>query len=109
LKASAPGSALINMASAAGIAGSAGMSVYCATKFGIEGLSRALALELGDLVTVTYTPNGIGSPIVQSVAIDSITHDMRPGGPHIVELTLSRSLSAFIIGESLLGEGLIGF
>ena len=51
LKASAPRSALINIASAAGIAGSAGMSVYCATKFGVRAISESLDAE--------WSPDGI--------------------------------------------------
>jgi NAD(P)-dependent dehydrogenase (short-subunit alcohol dehydrogenase family) len=51
LKASAPRSALINIASAAGIAGSAGMSVYCATKFGVRAVSESLDAE--------WSPDGI--------------------------------------------------
>lgn len=42
LKASAPGSCLLNTASAAGIYGVAGSSVYSATKFGVRALTEAL-------------------------------------------------------------------
>lgn len=42
LKASAPGSCLLNTASAAGIYGMAGSSVYSATKFGVRALTEAL-------------------------------------------------------------------
>lgn len=38
----APGSCLLNTASAAGIYGSAGLAVYSATKFAVRGLSEAL-------------------------------------------------------------------
>src|SRR3546814_7747444 len=51
LKKTAPGSALINTASAAGILGSAGMSVYCATKFGVRGIAESLDAE--------WPPDGI--------------------------------------------------
>jgi NAD(P)-dependent dehydrogenase (short-subunit alcohol dehydrogenase family) len=52
-KAVAPGmkarrsGSIMNVSSNAGIKGGVDEAVYCATKFGIEGLSRALALELG--------------------------------------------------------------
>src|SRR3546814_8419286 len=46
----APGSALINTASAAGIMGGAGMSVYCATKFGSEEHTS----ELQSLMRISY-------------------------------------------------------
>lgn len=42
LKASAPGSCLLNTASAAGIYGSPGASIYSTTKFGVRALTEAL-------------------------------------------------------------------
>jgi NAD(P)-dependent dehydrogenase (short-subunit alcohol dehydrogenase family) len=41
-----PGSQLVNTASCAGLFGAPGMSVYCATKFAVRGLSQALEAEL---------------------------------------------------------------
>ena len=66
LKASAPGSALINIASAAGIAGSAGMSVYCATKFGVRAVSESLDAEWApDGITVaSVCPGFIETPLL---------------------------------------------
>lgn len=63
LKASAPRSALINIASAAGIAGSAGMSVYCATKFGVRAVSESLDAE--------WAPDGITVASVCPAFIDT--------------------------------------
>ena len=63
LKASAPRSALINIASAAGIAGSAGMSVYCATKFGVRAISESLDAE--------WSPDGITVASVCPAFIDT--------------------------------------
>jgi len=39
--------AIINTSSNAGVRGGVDETAYCASKFGVEGLSRALALELG--------------------------------------------------------------
>jgi NAD(P)-dependent dehydrogenase (short-subunit alcohol dehydrogenase family) len=66
LKASAPGSALVNMASAAGIAGSGGMSVYCATKFGVRAVSESLDAEWAeDRITVaSVCPSFIETPLL---------------------------------------------
>lgn len=66
LKAAAPGSALVNIASAAGIAGSAGMSVYCATKFGVRAVSESLDAEwAGDRITVaSVCPAFIDTPLL---------------------------------------------
>jgi NAD(P)-dependent dehydrogenase (short-subunit alcohol dehydrogenase family) len=45
LKASAPGSCLLNTASAAGIYGTPGSSIYAATKFGVRGVTECLDAE----------------------------------------------------------------
>ena len=42
-----PGSSIINISSLAGKRGSANNSVYCAAKFGVNGVTQALAKELG--------------------------------------------------------------
>ncbi|MEO1220074.1 MAG: SDR family oxidoreductase [Pseudomonadota bacterium] len=51
LKKTAPGSALVNTASAAGITGGSGMSVYSATKFAVRGIAESLDAE--------WVPDGI--------------------------------------------------
>ena len=53
---------IINVSSRAGAMGFAGMTAYCASKFGVEGLSRALAQELAPhgIAVNTITP---GMPI----------------------------------------------
>jgi NAD(P)-dependent dehydrogenase (short-subunit alcohol dehydrogenase family) len=48
LKRTAPGSCLLNTASAAGIYGTGGASVYSATKFGVRGITEALDAEWAD-------------------------------------------------------------
>lgn len=63
LKATAPGSALVNIASAAGIVGSAGMSVYCATKFGVRAVTESLDAE--------WSPEGITVASVCPAFIDT--------------------------------------
>jgi len=42
------GATIINISSIAGKRGTANNSMYCATKFGVNGLTQALAKELGD-------------------------------------------------------------
>lgn len=49
----APGSALVNIASAAGITGGSGMSVYSASKFAVRGIAESLDAE--------WAPDGIKS------------------------------------------------
>ena len=66
LQASAPGSALVNISSAAGIAGSSGMSVYCATKFGVRAVTESLDAEWApDRITVaSVCPSFIETPLL---------------------------------------------
>jgi NAD(P)-dependent dehydrogenase (short-subunit alcohol dehydrogenase family) len=45
----ARGSAIVNISSLAGKRGSANNSVYCASKFGVNGITQSLAKELGPL------------------------------------------------------------
>jgi len=42
-----PGSSIVNVSSISGLRGAALQSVYCTTKFGLIGMSKSLALELG--------------------------------------------------------------
>jgi len=56
------GGTIHNVSSAAGIKGFAGETAYCAAKFGLEGLSRALALEAAPRgIIVTLSSPGIGT------------------------------------------------
>jgi len=65
-------------------------------------------LELGDGAEVTYTPNKIGDPIVKTVVVDAIEHDISPA-KHTVRLMFSDNLVGFILDESLLDSGRLGF
>lgn len=42
-----PGSSIVNVSSIMGVSVASQMSVYCMTKFGINGFTKAMALELG--------------------------------------------------------------
>jgi NAD(P)-dependent dehydrogenase (short-subunit alcohol dehydrogenase family) len=42
-----PGAAIINVSSTAGLHATSGFQIYCATKFGVIGFTKAMALELG--------------------------------------------------------------
>lgn len=66
LKKTAPGSALINTASAAGILGSSGMSVYCATKFGVRGIAESLDAEWAEdgIKVASICPSFIDTPLL---------------------------------------------
>lgn len=77
LKAAAPGSCLVNTCSAAGLYGQAGMSVYCASKFGVRALTESLDAEwAADGIRVTdVMPSFIDTPLL---AQSSHAQDNRP-------------------------------
>lgn len=66
LKASAPSSCLLNTASAAGIYGTPGASVYSATKFGVRAITESLDTEwAGDGIKVaSLMPGFIDTPLI---------------------------------------------
>jgi len=70
LKASAPGSCLLNTASAAGIYGTPGASVYSATKFGVRAITECLDAE--------WAPDGIKVCDLMPGFIDTPLIDMNP-------------------------------
>lgn len=70
LKASSPGSCLLNTASAAGIYGTPGASVYSATKFGVRAITESLDAE--------WAPDGIKVASLMPGFIDTPLIDMNP-------------------------------
>lgn len=79
LKQSAPGSCLLNTASAAGIYGTPGASVYTATKFGVRGLTESLdaewapdGIEVRDLM-----PGFIDTPLLDHAPNRASNEDIR--------------------------------
>lgn len=73
----AGGGAIINMSSADGIAGANAVSVYCATKFAVRGLTKAMALELGPrgIRVNSIHPGGIYTPLANPMQVDKATYD----------------------------------
>ncbi len=61
----AGGGSIINMSSADGISGANSLTVYCASKFGVRGFTKALALELGHrkIRVNSIHPGGIMTPM----------------------------------------------
>lgn len=62
-----PGSSYVNVSSILGWIPKPQMSIYCATKFGLIGFSKSMALELG--------PRGIRTNIVAPGNIDTPTNE----------------------------------
>ncbi len=67
LQKTAPGSALVNIASAAGITGGSGMSVYSATKFGVRGIAESLDAEWAPegIKVSSICPSFIETPLLE--------------------------------------------
>lgn len=79
LKASAPGSCLLNTASAAGIYGTPGASVYSATKFGVRAITECLDAEWApDAIKVAdLMPGFIDTPLIDMTANHKSNTDIR--------------------------------
>jgi NAD(P)-dependent dehydrogenase (short-subunit alcohol dehydrogenase family) len=85
LKQTAPGSCLLNTASAAGIYGTGGASVYSATKFGVRGMTEALDAEWDefgikvhdlcpafiDTPLLEHTPNQASNEAIRNRVVES--------------------------------------
>jgi NAD(P)-dependent dehydrogenase (short-subunit alcohol dehydrogenase family) len=112
------GGAIVNMASVAGLIGSAGFATYCASKHGVMGLTKSAALETarsGIRVNVVCpavieTPMGeriFGGPEIRPYAI-SLHPIGRFGKPmEIAEavLWMCSDRASFMTGQSLVLDG----
>lgn len=66
LKQTAPGSALVNMSSAACLYGTGGASIYSATKFGVRGMTESLDAEWSEfgIKVASICPSFIDTPLL---------------------------------------------
>lgn len=81
LKAAAPGSCLLNTASAAALYGSGGLSVYSATKFAVRAMTEALETEWAEdgIKVRSIMPSFIDTPLLQSRANANTNQTPREG------------------------------
>ena len=79
LKASAPGSCLLNTASAAGIYGTPGASVYSATKFGVRAITESLDAEWSEdgIKVASLMPGFIDTPLIDKNPNAASNEDIR--------------------------------
>ena len=107
---------IINMSSVVGVKGNAGQSNYAASKAGIIGFSKSIALELGSR---NIRSNVIAPGFIQTEMTDKLNQDVvnqwisgiplkRGGTPEDVAnlcLFLSSDLSTFITGQVINVDG----
>jgi NAD(P)-dependent dehydrogenase (short-subunit alcohol dehydrogenase family) len=79
LKKAAPGSCLLNTASAAGIYGTPGASVYSATKFGVRAITESLDGEWADdgIAVRSLMPGFIDTPLLDHTPNRAANEDIR--------------------------------
>lgn len=113
------GGAIVNTASAAGVTGIRGCGPYCASKFGLVGLSGATALDYAssNIRVNVVAPGLIETPMLErytegnaerrQAAIDT-TPLGRAGYPEGIAATvlwLCSELGAFTVGATLVVDG----
>lgn len=112
------GGAIVHMSSQMGHVGSTNRSVYCMTKHAIEGLTKAMAVELApdDIRVNSVAPTFIETPMTKSMLENpefrAFVHRMIPmqklGQPEDVAnavFYLASPASAMVTGHSLLVDG----
>ncbi len=109
---------IINMSSQMGHVGAANRTVYCMTKHAIEGLTRAMAVELGprqvrvNAVAPTYVETPLTKPFLADAAFRSeVTGNIPLGRIGTVDevvaavMFLASPAASLITGTSLLVDG----
>jgi len=77
----------------------------------VEDQQLVLGLELGDVVTVTWTPNGVGDALSQLVTIDGVEFAGTPAR-RTVSFTMSETAAGFILDDlvfGVLGNNILAF
>jgi NAD(P)-dependent dehydrogenase (short-subunit alcohol dehydrogenase family) len=114
----ARGGAILNMSSQMGHIGAAGRTVYCLTKHALEGLTKAMAVELAphgirvNSVAPTFVATPMTAPMFQRKEFSDWVHARIPlgrlGRPQEVAAAivfLASPAAAMITGTSLLIDG----
>lgn len=108
LQKTAPGSCLLNTASAAGIYGTAGASVYSATKFGVRAITESLDAEWAEdgIKVCDLMPSFIDTPLLDHAPNKGSNEDIRgrvqEAGLEITPVTeVAEAAWAAVHGEKL--------
>jgi len=112
------GGSIIHMSSQMGHVGSPGRSVYCMTKHGIEGLNRAMAVELAgsgirvNSVAPTFIETPMTEPMLKDPEFAEFVNERIPLGRvgnvadvALAVLYLASDASALVTGDSLRVDG----
>uniref|UniRef100_UPI0014959B41 SDR family NAD(P)-dependent oxidoreductase n=2 Tax=Enterobacter TaxID=547 RepID=UPI0014959B41 len=118
MRAGGKGGSIIHISSQMGHVGGPERSVYCASKFALEGLTRTMALELGDagirvntlcptFIETDLTRSSLADPAFRRYVMDNIKL-RRPGrledimGPVVF---LASEAAGLITGSALMVDG----
>jgi NAD(P)-dependent dehydrogenase (short-subunit alcohol dehydrogenase family) len=113
------GGTIVNTSSGAGVTGIAGQSAYCATKFGVVGMTKAVALDYAHL---GIRINAVCPGIIQTPMMDRFTGGTDEGRERVIAqepigrmgvpdeiadavLWLSCDASSFVVGHALVVDG----
>jgi 3alpha(or 20beta)-hydroxysteroid dehydrogenase len=107
----AGGGAIVNISSTAGLMGYAGLAGYTASKWGVRGLTKAAALDLGPEIRVNSVhPGPIRTPMTAGLSDDMVNTQRIPrmGEPAEVSaavLFLASDAASFMTGAELAVDG----
>jgi hypothetical protein len=77
--------------------------------------AQIAALDIGDVVSFSYTPYGVGAEITQTGVVEGVEHSIPHTGPHMATFRLSpvTQTSVFILDDEARGTlddgGSLGF